>query len=335
MDSFDSAGLPAGDSRLLSQSPQFSFASASSNTAQGGDDLSLSELYPDNRIPGRGIQARHNPKTRPSIAQALGFGASLGALDGEVDEDTGEGDIEAVEAVEADVTVRIGGEDADRTSIVVQSREENLQSDLFVLRQLNGAFAVYNDALREAQTGTERIAEQLEQTDALLNKYINILSKTEQVTQLIFDKRWMGAEADEARLEEEERAREEKRRREDEERERAAQREQERREKEELERAMREEAERLQRERRDKVAARSTSGVRGVRGTRASMRAGAAARGGASRAVSVSSSVIGGHTRAASGTMAAPVPSKIARPSSAVSSTRGTTSIPRGISRRP
>lgn len=166
---------------------------------------------------------------------------------------------------------------------------------------------------------------------------------------------------DEARLEEEERAREEKRRGEDEERQRAAQREQERREKEELERAMREEAERLQRERRDKVAARSTSGVRGVRGTRASMRAGAAARGGASRAgapiftecifgptersrktapppaivVSVSSSVIGGHTRAASGTMAAPIPSKIARPSSTVSSTRGTTSIPRGISRRP
>jgi hypothetical protein len=41
----------------------------------------------------------------------------------------------------------------------------------------------------------KRIAEQLEQTDALLNKYINILSKSEQVTQLIFDKRWMGAEA--------------------------------------------------------------------------------------------------------------------------------------------
>jgi hypothetical protein len=162
MDSFDSAGLPAGGSRLLSQSPQFSFASASSNTAQGGDDLSLSELYPDNRVPGREIQARRNLKTRPSIAQALGFGASLdqsgddqsllGALDGEVEEDAGEGDIEAVEA---DVTVRIGGEDADRTSIAVQSREENLQSDLFVLRQLNGAFAVYNDALREAQTGTE------------------------------------------------------------------------------------------------------------------------------------------------------------------------------------
>ena len=60
----------------------------------------------------------------------------------------------------------------------------------------------------------------------------------------------------------------------------AAQRDQERREKEELERAMREEMERLQREKRDRAPARSSSGVRGVRGTRASVRAGAAARGG-------------------------------------------------------
>jgi len=41
----------------------------------------------------------------------------------------------------------------------------------------------------------QRIAEQLEQTDALLNKYINILSKTEQAARLVFDERWMGAEA--------------------------------------------------------------------------------------------------------------------------------------------
>ncbi|KAH9998489.1 hypothetical protein BJV74DRAFT_725522, partial [Russula compacta] len=181
------------------------------------------------------------------------------------------------ESTEADVTVRVSDEDANRTGIAAQSREEKLQTDLFVLRQLNGAFAVYNDALREAQAGTERIAEQLEQTDALLNKYVNILSKSEQVTRLIFDERWMGAEADEAQLEEEEREREEKRRREDEERRLAAQREQERREKEELERAMRDEMERLAREKRDRGATRSSSGVRGVRGTRASMRAGATA----------------------------------------------------------
>lgn len=167
MDSFNSPNLLSGDSRLLSQSPQFSFdsASSSSHTGPGGDDLSLSELYPDNRPPKTEPQTRTYPKTRPSIAEALGFGAPidqsddpsvLGPLEeGEEgrEEDAGVGEDE--EGAEADVTVRVGGEDADRTSIAAQSREEKLQSDAFVLRQLNGAFAVYNDALREAQGGTE------------------------------------------------------------------------------------------------------------------------------------------------------------------------------------
>jgi len=350
MDSFDSAGLPAGGSRLLSQSPQFSFVStsSSSNTGPGGDDLSVSELYPQNDVPGKEAHTGRNPKTRPSIAQVLGFGAPLeldqsddrsmlGALDEggeEEDGDRGERDDENYGdeiTEEADVTVRGNGEDTDRTGIAAQSHEEKLKSDLSLLRRLNGAFEVYNDALREAQSGTERIAKQLEQTDALLNKYINILSKSEQVTRLIFDERWIGAEADEAVLEEE-RVREEQRRREEEERERAAQRERERKEKEELERAMRDEAERLEREKRERAAARSSSGVRGVRGTRASMRAGASARG-VSRSASVSSTVTSGHTRAQSGAG----PSKIARPSSAVSSSsaRGSTGIPRGVSKRP
>ncbi|KAH9978703.1 hypothetical protein BGW80DRAFT_690546 [Lactifluus volemus] len=286
MDTFDSTILPSGGSPLLSESPQFSLNSASSNTHTGprGADLSLSELYPDNPLPERRSQARHDQKTRPSIAQALGFAASLdrsddrsGTLDaleeeaweGEERIERGrEGDIDDDEdsSAAADVTVRAADEDADRTRLAAQSREEKLQSDLFVLRQINTAFAGYNSALRETQIGSERIAQQLEQTDALLNKYINILSKSEQATRLIFDERWMGAEADEAQLEEEERAREEKRRREEEERLRAAQREQERREKEELEREMRDEAERLERERRDRLPGRSTRGVRGVRG---------------------------------------------------------------------
>lgn len=187
MDSFDSASLLSGGSRLLSQSPQFSFNSAGSSsssrlqTGPGGEDLSLSELYtednnclPERREPQNETQTRHrNPKsrTRPSIAQALGFGTPLdqsddlsllGALE---EEDAGENrddwDEEEEEegaevGAEADVTVRLGGgEDAEKTVIAAQSREEKLQSDLFVLRQLNGAFAVYNDALREAQEGTE------------------------------------------------------------------------------------------------------------------------------------------------------------------------------------
>lgn len=40
----------------------------------------------------------------------------------------------------------------------------------------------------------QRVAEQLADTDALLNKYINILGKSEAVTRLIFDERWEGAE---------------------------------------------------------------------------------------------------------------------------------------------
>jgi DASH complex subunit Duo1 len=237
MDTFDSTILPPDGSRLLSESPQFSLASASSgsHTGPGGSDLSLSELYLDNRLPERHSQARDNQKTRPSIAQALGFVAPLdqsddrsGALEAleeggeeeEGDVQGWEGDNDEDSIVSADMTVRV--EDADRTRLVAQSREEKLQSDLFVLRQMNSAFAAYSDALRATQAGTEvsarmasvcmrlyvpffflfvfirwrqRIAQQLEQTDALLNKYINILSKSEQVTRLIFDERWMGAEA--------------------------------------------------------------------------------------------------------------------------------------------
>jgi hypothetical protein len=170
MDSFDTPNLLSGDSRLLSQSPQFSFdsASSSSHTGPGGNDLSLSELYPDNRLPKTEPPTRHHhPKTRPSIAEALGFGAPLdqsddpsvlGALEeeeGEEGEGVGEDEEGAEALAEADVTVRVGGEDANRTTVAAQSREEKLQNDAFVLRQLNGAFAVYNDALREAQGGTE------------------------------------------------------------------------------------------------------------------------------------------------------------------------------------
>lgn len=178
MDSFDSANLLSSGSRLLSQSPQFSFNSASSSgshTGPGGDDLSLSELDLDpdnrNRLPTTKREPQtqtRNPKSRarPSIAQALGFGGAplddqsddlsvLGALEEDVGEEGEEEEEDGAEA-EADVTVRVGhGEDADKTAIAAQSRDEKLQSDLFVLRQLNGAFAVYNDALREAQGGTE------------------------------------------------------------------------------------------------------------------------------------------------------------------------------------
>lgn len=88
---------------------------------------------------------------------------------------------------------------------------------------------------------------------------------------------------DEEVIEQEERAREEQRRREEQERALAAQRERERREREEFERRGREERERLEREKKEKLASRSTSGVRGIRGTRAQMMRGAATTRGLSR----------------------------------------------------
>jgi hypothetical protein len=170
----DSLEFPPSDgSRLLSEPPQFSLTSAGSSshsspyTGPGGDDLSLSELYPDNRLPQRPPQARNDSKTRPSIAHALGFGAPIVTSqdastsdvpeeggDGERGEEEWEGDGGNDDSAAADVTVR-AIEDPDPTHLAARSREERLRSDLFVLRQLNGAFATYNDALRETQAGTE------------------------------------------------------------------------------------------------------------------------------------------------------------------------------------
>lgn len=39
------------------------------------------------------------------------------------------------------------------------------------------------------------IAERLQHTNALLDKYMSILSKSEQVTKLLLDERWQGADA--------------------------------------------------------------------------------------------------------------------------------------------
>lgn len=41
----------------------------------------------------------------------------------------------------------------------------------------------------------QRVAAQLEQTDALLNKYVNVMAKSERIARLMFDERWEGAEA--------------------------------------------------------------------------------------------------------------------------------------------
>jgi len=90
-------------------------------------------------------------------------------------------------------------------------REEKLQSDIFILKKLNSSFALFNDALQDTRSANQvglrafraglhayvvkRIAVQLEQTEALLNKYVDILAKSETFAQLIFDEQWQGAEA--------------------------------------------------------------------------------------------------------------------------------------------
>lgn len=136
----------------------------------------------------------------------------------------------------------------------------------------------------------QKVAIQLQHTNALLDKYVRILSTSEKVAKLVLDERWEGADAVSGSIrctfllkftkcqDEEivERELEEERERElrEEEVRIAAERERERLEREEQERReQRELRERLEQEKAQAVAASGRgSGVRGVRGTRASMR---------------------------------------------------------------
>ncbi|KZV77099.1 hypothetical protein PENSPDRAFT_679753 [Peniophora sp. CONT] len=240
MDSFDSYNYQpsTSGSRLLSET-------LPSGSAQ--DDLSLSELSladrPSESRPFSLLPRHEDPATPKRNA------------------------VEDVEAAEA------APEEEHVEQDVAQTREERLSNDLYTLRKLNAAFGMYNEALAATESGTEVLAAQLEQTNTLLNMYVKLLRKTEGNARLIFDEQWQGASADDAAMEEEVRQREEQRRREEEERAEAERREREIKEREERERQAKEEQARLAREKAEKSTARSTSGVRGVRGTRASMRA--------------------------------------------------------------
>lgn len=143
------------------------------------------------------------------------------------------------------------------------------------------------------------MAAQIAETDQLLNKYINVLSKSEEFSRLIFDEKWHGAEAvcmvhnitrntvltslntqDEQEFIRQNREEEERARRAAEEKARREHEEQERLEREQEERRRREEKERLEREKSERAI---RGGVRGVRGTRASARGkGTTSRGGVS-----------------------------------------------------
>ncbi|KIP08413.1 hypothetical protein PHLGIDRAFT_12627 [Phlebiopsis gigantea 11061_1 CR5-6] len=259
-------------SRLLSESLGNHSSSRSISTGHGGDDLSLSELSLTDPPPAQGLRRRpFSLLAQPRPSNTNNDTGDYSAVSEEPEDEGGLNETIMPEDEEK------GRKMAERT------REEKLQGDLFILKKLNSAFEVYKDALRETKSSTERVADQLVHTNALLDKYVNILSKSERVTRLILDERWQGAAADEEQVEREAREEMERLKREEEERVRAAQLEQEREEREEQERQAKLDRERIEREKAEvaKTANRG-SGVRGVRGTRSSMRG---ARG-ASRAAS-------------------------------------------------
>ncbi|KAF9049767.1 hypothetical protein BJ165DRAFT_1453543 [Panaeolus papilionaceus] len=236
-DSFDTPDLSAHGSHLLSLASPSIPSEQSHSEGQRDDDLSFSELFISQ--PGQPFSLLAKPKfSEPEINE-------------EVEEETERPETPAQKVEERSV----------------QTHQEKLQSDIFILKKLNTAFESFNEALMGTHTANERVAAQLEQTDALLNKYIAILSKSEDVARLIFDESWQGAEADEQIIEEERQKVVEKTRREAEEERLRVERERERVQKEKEAEAKRQEKERLEREKAERAASRGLRGARGTRGT--------------------------------------------------------------------
>ncbi|KAF8556388.1 hypothetical protein OG21DRAFT_660696 [Imleria badia] len=182
-----SSSIPLGseDSHLLSQSlpsPDPFDASSHIHTGPGGADLSLSELSLSDKPYSRD-GPRFSLLAPPPVP--VRFSAEQSII-----EECEEG---------GDTTGSVDEQDDANNTVIERvvtekTREEKLQSDLFILKKLNASFAVLNDALQATKGATEQVAEQLSQTDALLDKYANMLAKSETVTRLIFDERWGGAD---------------------------------------------------------------------------------------------------------------------------------------------
>jgi len=306
------------DSHLLSQSLPSPDPFDASSTGPGGPDLSLSELS----LSDKPYAPRFSLLAPPPAPLHLAADQST------ILEDEEEGGVD--EHDDADNTMM-------QRAVVEKTRQEKLESDLFILKKLNASFAVLNDALQASMGATQQVAEQLSQTDALLDKYANMLAKSETVTRLIFDERWGGADADEAAFVKEreqalERARIER------EREEAASREAEERARREAEEAAQREAEERARQEAAALATKVptkgravSSGVRGVRGTRATATAMASrsARG-SSRTASTTSSTAP-RTRSASATGSISASGGGTRPGSSASRGSG---LPKGVPRK-
>ncbi|RPD59928.1 hypothetical protein L227DRAFT_118234 [Lentinus tigrinus ALCF2SS1-6] len=179
MDSFDISDfqMPASGSRLLSEPTPDISSSSSTRTGPGGDDLSISELSLSDRPQSKSARRRPFSLLAPPPDDSA-------LADDDAEEDEG--------GMDATMTQ----EDLEKARrLAVKTREEKLQHDLFMLKKLNSAFEVYKDALRETKSSTDRVATRLEHTNALLDKYVRILSRSEKITKLILDERWQGADA--------------------------------------------------------------------------------------------------------------------------------------------
>lgn len=136
MDDSDFSLPTASGSRLLSDSPLILPSNPSfSNTGPCGGDLSLSEL---------------SIADRPSSLFSKPFTLLAGPSTFENDGDTsGYGKSHSLPEQAAEV------DDRTKRKVLEKQREEKLQSDLFILKKLNSAFALFHVALDESGSANE------------------------------------------------------------------------------------------------------------------------------------------------------------------------------------
>jgi hypothetical protein len=140
-------------SRLLSMdSPTFPPDSSHSRTGPGGDDLSLSELSisnPDSIMNKPfSLLARFNPPPRSPTDLATPTRENKTGASSEGHHAKGSGEI-----VDAELQDE---EDTEATRKKTQElRDEKLKSDMFILKKLNTAFELFEEALEETGSANE------------------------------------------------------------------------------------------------------------------------------------------------------------------------------------
>ena len=139
MDSADLSSdfdVPDSGSRLLSES------SLNPSNSHSTDDLSLADLSLSDRPQPRNFHRRpFSLLAQPQYNQTQ-------------DESAVADDDEMIEENPLDQTLT--PEEVERAKkLAAKTREEKLESDLFILRKLNSAFDIYQDALRETKSSTE------------------------------------------------------------------------------------------------------------------------------------------------------------------------------------